>query len=536
MWLARIQHTTGQATSFLYQMLVSRLSLGSVKSDRKPTRRRRSVETPEGGKRRGRRFSLLNGGKLFLEEAPRWWLAGLLVFAPWAFGAIMPITKEILTKGLLALIGLFAVSLALRRRWPRIHWLTALLSLFLLGQGWLMTWNPWLVYDPMVFYFHHVQQPIGWLPGTVDHAASFHQMLLITGLFGAFWVAMDAAANPVWRSRLWLVMSLTGVSIMILGLLQRVTGAPAIFWQTDLDCGSTFFATYRYHANAGAFINIVLPLIAGQTLLTLRCGRSGLARALWVLALLFTLVSGFVNVSRAATVITIGSFCLLSLWEIRQRTQSQDIFFTKQRISVVACLLIVGVSLLVWTVGFGNVVQRWLDPYNPIVGNGRVLAYQVVVQHLLGPWGFGPATFQLVFPFFTNSLGNRIEGIWEYAHADYLQTVVEWGLCGALAWFILFGSTIVRAAATFYRSSKGWEGEVRVFAVACFLALGSVLIHALVDFPLQIASLQLYTSVLLGLLTALSYQKTKSSRRIGRRQTFADAREGTFPVAQPNGE
>jgi hypothetical protein len=41
---------------------------------------------------------------------------------------------------------------------------------------------------------------------------------------------------------------------------------------------------------------------------------------------------------------------------------------------------------------------------------------------------------------------------------------------------------------------------------------------------------------LLGLLAALSYQKTKSSRRIGRRQTFADAREGTFPAAQPNGE
>jgi hypothetical protein len=316
-----------------------------------------------------------------------------------------------------------------------------------------------------------------------------------------------------------------------------VTGAPAILWQTNLDCGSTFFATYRYHANAGAFINIVLPLIAGQTLLTLRRRGSGIARALWLLTLLFTLVSAFVNVSRAATAISAGSICLLAIWEFRQLSQSQEIFFTKQRTGAVACLLIVSVSLLVWTVGFGDVYQRWLDPYNPIVGNGRVLAYEVILQHMLGPWGFGPGTFQLIFPFFTNMLGNKIEGIWEYAHEDYLQTVVEWGFCGAAAWFIFFGSTVVRAAATFYRSSKGWDGEVRTFAFVCFVALGSVLIHSLVDFPLQIASLQLYTSVLLGLLAALSYQKTKSSRRIGRRQTpLIDAGEGTFSGAQSNGE
>jgi len=532
----RIHQTTG----FFYEMLVLHSSFGALNGDRQPARRRRSAEKSEGGKRLVRRFRLWGGGKQLLEDIPRWWLTTLLVFAPWAYGTTTSLTKQILTGALLALIGLFAVSLVLRRRWPRIHWLTALLSLFLLAQGWLMTWNPKLVYDPAVFYFHNVQQPITWLPGTVDQETSFRQMLLITGLFGAFWVAMDAAANPRWRDRLWLVMSLTGVSIMILGLLQRVMGAPAIFWQTNLDCGSTFFATYRYHANAGAFINIVLPLITGKMLCALRRKRSDRSRVFWILASLGTFVSAFVNVSRAATLISVLMVFLFLLWELREQARVDEAFLSKRRIGGITLILIIAVSLLVWAVGFDEAREHWTELANSIATSGRFVVYDLIIKRLLpvsGLWGFGPATFQIIFPFFTNSVGKQIMGIWEYAHEDYLETLVEWGVCGAVAWFLLFSSTIIPAVWTFYRLASRWDRQVRTFAMVVFLALGSVLVHALVDFPLQIAALQLYASVLLGLLATLNYQRTKSARRIGRRQTpVTDDGEGTFSAARPNGE
>src|SRR5258707_7358157 len=98
--------------------------------------------------------------KQVVADAPRWWLCFLLIFAPWAYGTTMPWTKDLLTDGLLLLIGLFVLSLFLRRRWPRVHWLTAVLSIWLLAQGWLMTWNAKLFYDSAVFYFRHVQEPV----------------------------------------------------------------------------------------------------------------------------------------------------------------------------------------------------------------------------------------------------------------------------------------------------------------------------------------------------------------------------------------
>jgi integrase/recombinase XerD len=49
--------------------------------------------------------------------------------------------------------------------------------------------------------------------------------------------------------------------MVVLGVAQRFTDAPGIFWSPYRYVGETFFATFRYHANAGAYINLVLPFI-----------------------------------------------------------------------------------------------------------------------------------------------------------------------------------------------------------------------------------------------------------------------------------
>jgi hypothetical protein len=430
----------------------------------------------------------------------------LLVLAPWAYGTTFPQTKDLLAGGLLLLIGLYLVSLIVERRRPRIDWLLATLTLLILTQGWVMALNPKFVYDPAVQYFHFVPTLLPWLPGTCDQITSIHQMWLITGLFGVFWVAKDLMRSAEWRDRVWTVMSLTGVSLVGLGLLQRITGAPGIFWRSDLDSGPTFFATYRYHANAGAFINVSLLLTAARMICMFRRDHSDLVRSFWVLAFLGTLVSAFVNVSRAATVIGVFLLCGLFSWELRRRTPARR-FVLGWRTVAIALAGVAAAAILVWAVGFQDAYRHWSELRESLVSDDRRLVYGAVLHYVLpasGWWGFGPGTFHLFFPFFTNSLGTKIMGYWEYAHEDYLETVAEWGVCGAAAWFLFFSQTILRASLTFWRSNRRWDGNTRRFALACFLALGAILIHALVDFPMQIASLQLYTAVLLGLVAAWS--------------------------------
>jgi O-antigen ligase len=438
-------------------------------------------------------------------QVPSWWLCALLVAAPWAYGTTFPQTKQFLAVALVVLGGLFALSLIVQRRWPRGHWLSAVLTVVILAQGWLMTLNPKLAYDATVQYFHFVPGAIPWLPGTVDQSTSLGQMWLITGLLAAFWVVSDLGSEPVWRDRFMLVMSLTGVSLMALGLLQRVTGAPGILWRGDLDSGPTFFATYRYHANAGAFINICLLLIAARMLSVFRRDHSDLIRSFWVIAFMATVVSMFVNVSRVATLIGVVSVCVFFAWELRNRIAAKTMLLSRLRMIGFAVGAVIAAAFLVWAVGFNEAGRHWTELGRSLVSDARFVVYGAIACYLLPRslgWGFGPGTFHLIFPFFTNSLGTSIRGYWEYAHEDYLETIVEWGLFGAAVWFVFFSAIIFRAVLRLRRRRRSWDSNTRRFAVACFLALGAVVVHATVDFPLQIASIQLYTAALLGSLAA----------------------------------
>ena len=182
-----------------------------------------------------------------------------------------------------------------------------------------MVLNPKQKFEPAIFAYIHLPGAIPWLPGVVDQAIAASQLLLVTGLIGAFWIASDLATSERWRTRVWWTMSLTGVSLVALGLTQRVTGARAIFWDPVADTGTTFFATYRYHGNAGAFLNLVLPLIAAQALLAFTRRSSHAGMAFWSIATLMVAAGVFINVSKAAMGIATLILLVLACQQLKQR-------------------------------------------------------------------------------------------------------------------------------------------------------------------------------------------------------------------------
>ena len=102
---------------------------------------------------------------------------------------------------------------------------------------------------------------------------------------------------------------------------------------------------------------------------------------------------------------------------------------------------------------------------------------------------------------------------------DYLQTLVEWGWLGsacwgvlgfggmAVAWRNLQGQSLVRATKSKEASPvssgdgrvEGWVPRQVGLIPLVLLGLGSSMLHAFVDFPLQIASIQLYVATYLGI-------------------------------------
>jgi O-antigen ligase len=117
-----------------------------------------------------------------------------------------------------------------------------------------------------------------------------------------------------------------------------------------------------------------------------------------------------------------------------------------------------------------------------------------------GAFGFGPGTFRVLFPVYNNAHNPPVPGFWSFLHEDYLQTLLEWGWLGSTLWVLLLFGGMVFAIRNLRRPrAKTWSQRRRLILPLVVIALCGVAVHALIDFPLQIASIQLYVATYLGI-------------------------------------
>lgn len=447
-----------------------------------------------------------------LLNVSRWLLLTSIVLSAWLYGGTRDWTMEMIRWLLLVMTALFLTGLLLRRRWPRVPWFVVLPSLFLLLQGWFMLLNAGRRFIPSLQLFVDTPQQLPGWPGFWDAALTLPSILMMSGLLGALWVACDLAANREWRYRIWVTLATTGLSMMVLGVAQRFTEAPGIFWNPFEDVGATFFATYRYHANAGAYINLVLPFIVALAVRAFYRHGAEKGRVFWTLASFVTAACGFINVSRAANLVSaillLGMIAWIAAARLRTLRTRRILAFSSMVLGLIAAA-----ALMTLSFGIDRTVGRWER-----VGfwdQERALNYELLVADLIpaaGWWGFGPGTFEPIFNPQRRTMGRQPQGIWAQAHSDILQTPVDYGWAGAAAWTILLGGGLVAGAVGARRHGAKPE-ESEIFSMACAFALAGVSLHALVDFPLQIASLQLYVVVIAGLAWGVARRFAVAGRR-----------------------
>lgn len=431
-------------------------------------------------------------------DLPRWLFLIALVYAPWAYGTTRDWTIEVFNALILTVIGFWLVGCICRRLRPQIPALQLAAVLFLLLQGWWMILNARSFFDPNLFEYVPRSGLWSLAPGVVDRADSIPIMIRITGLLGITCFVSDLVQRPEWRTRVWWTIGLTGASIALYGLALRVSGAVMVNQRCEVI--DRFFAGYRYSANAGAYLNLVLPTIAGLAIVAFGKRGSDLQRALWAPCLLICLAGAVAAASKAAIVITA---LLILVFAIRHTIVS----FKQRQILPSALALVVGLlavtalALGVAGIGWGAAMEKWTADGISQSWDARWLCYDVCTHMLgdAGAWGFGPGTFRNSFPDYTGYLGNRITGIWQFAHQDYLQTLIEWGWIGASVWAVLFFGGMAHLWRKYLKEKRALSAADRMLLFASFLALLGVAAHALVDFPLQIASLQLYAATYVGI-------------------------------------
>jgi hypothetical protein len=430
-------------------------------------------------------------------ETPRWLFLGALVAAPWVYGTTPAWAIEYLVVLLTLILGLWLAGCILREMKPAIHPLLLTCVVAILAGGWWMAFNPHYR-DAGHYVFAPARPWFPWLPGTVDGPTSRRMMARITCLLGSVCFVCDLSARREWRRRIWRTMAGTGISLVLFGLLESAFARPLVVWGPQ-EVGETSFATYYYHGNAGSFINLVLPFVAGLAALTLRRPDAHAARAIWFPGFFICVAGAFVNLSRSAMAITTLLCVLLLGWQFIGRSRDELLPPRKLRIAY-AVLMAGAVACLIAFAGWERPAQKWAMMEKQLnVANKRLVSTKVCLRMLpdAGWHGFGPGTFGLAFPHYSGPQATLIPGIWRYAHDDYLQTVLEWGWVGAVFWAVVFFGGM---ALLFIHWRKRWDLSTsdHVLTLVSGLALAGVAAHAVVDFPLQIASLQLYAGVCTG--------------------------------------
>lgn len=78
--------------------------------------------------------------------------------------------------------------------------------------------------------------------------------------------------------------------------------------------------------------------------------------------------------------------------------------------------------------------------------------------------------------------------------------LIEWGWLGSVLWAVIFfGGMAVGVRAVRRMEETRVNDRRRMFLPLCLVALAGVAIHALVDFPLQIYSIQIDVATYLGI-------------------------------------
>jgi hypothetical protein len=433
----------------------------------------------------------------------RWIFFVALIFAPWAYGATTSESIQITNWILLAALVLWGVELLVSRRTPRFPRLLCLLTAALICIGGWMVFNAKSIYDSDFFVFMPLRNFVPPLVGSVDYTISAAWMVRGALLLGTILFVSDLSQSNRWLLRLWYVIALVGGSIAFLGLLQKATGAHMIFWQPpppEEVRVTTFFATYYYHGNAGAFLNLVWPLSAGLVIRAFASGSHPWMRAMWTSVFLLTIAAMLANTSRMAQLVAL--LLLVAICVQFGPLLLRKLSGGHKSVALTGALA-VGLALIAFAQAshFEQPLKRWQSASEHIPNDARWQASRVAVRALpdAGLFGFGPGTFRVVFPIYNRSGSDQVPGTWRFLHEDYLQTVLEWGWVGGILWALLFlgGITVgIRSYKEYAR--REWTPRRRVLQPLVIIALIGVALHALVDFPVQIESIQLYVATYLG--------------------------------------
>ena len=398
-----------------------------------------------------------------------------------------------------------------------------MLVIGLLVYGWLIAFVPSAMVDEASGSLYALDAERGQAFGSMEQGRSMRAMTFVSLTMMLLLMTADLACERIGRLVLASAITMSGTLAAVAGLWMQTNADRVAFWHVP-HAPVSVFGLFWYHGNAASYLNLAWPLGVWLMIGVLRARMRHAARHVLVSviagALIMQIVAVFVNVSKMGHALALMEMLLLALalYLVHWRHHGGGL----RRIVLMGLAVLAGVVLCAWFLGGAQGASRWhvfsargFD--DPARRHAALMALRI--GNDAGWTGAGPGTFEVVSPHYAALDTVTAPGWWRHAHCDYAQFFAEWGWMGCLV--LLFGIGMpLRRMFTQWRDALRTDADKslschRRTGLACVsVAVISLLLHALVDFPFQIMALQNLAVVMAALLGGLSETSSKRGGRL----------------------
>ena len=324
---------------------------------------------------------------------------------------------------------------------------------------------------------------MNFMPLSFDPYLTIHELLKAAAFFIVFFISSIVFRDREKLTKMIILLTVFGFCLAVFGIVQKATWNDKIYWVRELTAGGTPFGPFVNRNHFAGFIGMLVPLGLAYTLT-----REAREKYIFFgfLTVIMTL-SLFFSLSRGGIVSFFAGMALFSMLIVITRVR-------KRKMWAVAAFLITVAAYLVY-LGIDPIIERFYQ--TDVSKEQRIIVWQSTLTAFKDFWltGSGLGTFIDMFHLYSPA---PVQSIYDHAHNDYLEYMLETGMIG-VALLLTFAGLLLYPVAK--ADFQGKRGMIRIGVISSVL---SMIMHSIFDFNLHILSNMLLFALVLGMLSSLS--------------------------------
>ncbi len=448
-------------------------------------------------------------------------LTSLLIFMPFAFGAVEAWSEEVVIVLVVAITICFLLKLIFEEHTRMVwSWAYVPVALFIivvvfqiipLPSGLVNTISPNTAATKIKL--------LGDLPNSGNLSESMtlsfypnatkHNLRLVLAIAAVFFVVVNVYRREDQIKRLLAAIAIIGGLVIVLALAQDLFGNGKIYWFISPQAGKAYSGTFVNHSHYGQFINLSIGAALGLVLVSIHETFMGKkvniamvfeyfsspdSKLIWFLLamIVFGAATVFVSLTRGGMIsmlIAAGFITLVLSW--RQSMKGRGWIIVLIALAAFICVLYIGFDAVYDRLATLGELQQF--------GGSR---WQIV-KDISRAWtkfpffGTGLGTHEVVYPMFDRSTNASLAA---YAENEYAQTAEETGLIG-LASLVVFGILIW---ISYFRNIRTASVPIHLAAYGLGFGLLAIMLHSLSDFGQHLPANAFLSAISCALLLTFS--------------------------------